>query len=162
MDTQATPRQIELLQHTLGLSADNRVSHRNHFVAGNGHHNMPDLQLLENFGLMRRASTPAFLPAGDIVFCATEAGRSIAASALPLPRERTRYEDFLDYDGGMTFGEYLCGAKLPVFERKQDWRTVHWRMVRRVNGAVDVAGQWAITKKDAKASYKQALAERSR
>ncbi len=163
MNTEATSRQIELLQHTLGLSAEHRTSHRNHFVAGTGHHDMPELQVMETLGLMQRVRTPSFCPEGDIVFCATDAGRSIALGALPPPRERTRYEGFLDYDGCISFGQFLCGDKLPTFEREQDWRTgtVRWRMVRRVHGAIDVAGEWSATKKDAKASYKHALAERS-
>ncbi|WP_323025666.1 hypothetical protein [Castellaniella sp.] len=162
MNVQATPRQIELLQHTLGLSAEHRNSHRNHFVAGAGHHDMPELQALETLGLMRRAPTPSFCPSDDIVFCATAAGQTIAQDALPAPRVRTRYEDFLDYDGCISFGQYLCGDKLPVFERGQARGDVRWRMVRRVHGAIDVAGAWTPTKKDAKASYKQALAEGSR
>lgn len=40
---QATPQQVRLLQHTLGLSEHQRRSYRNHFVAGPGHHDMPDL-----------------------------------------------------------------------------------------------------------------------
>lgn len=162
MSMGTTQHQIELLQHTLGLRVDSRTSYRNYFVAGKGHHDMPALQALESLGLMRRASTPAFCHQEDIVFCATDAGRALAIEALPEQPKRTRYEDFLTYDGSISFGQYLCGNQLPLFERRSTWDTVRWRMVRYSHGAVDVAGDWSSTKKAAKASYKQALAAHRR
>lgn len=167
---QATPYQISLLQHTLGLSERSREPYRNHFVAGNGHDDMRDLEALERAGLMERRRTPAFLADGDIVFAATDAGRETAIAALPEPeplRKRTRYEDYLDADGcaGDSFGEFLCGDRLPKFERRTpflgSWRDTEYRMYRNhafpYDFQRDVEGDWRKTMKEAKASYKAAL-----
>ncbi|WP_250507641.1 hypothetical protein [Caballeronia sp. GAFFF3] len=164
-----TPYQIELLQHTLGLRADRRESFRNHFVAGAGHHDMRHLEALEQAGLMERRTTPRFLDDGDTVFAATDAGHQAALAALPEPRNRTRYEDYLDADGcaGDSFGEFLCGVRLPEYETRRDLRRderhgvvtiTEYRMFRRADyWTRDVQGGWCQTKKDAKASYKEEL-----
>jgi hypothetical protein len=170
--TAITPYQVELLHHTLGLSERRRESFRNYFVAGEGHHDMHDLEALERAGLMERRATPGFLHAGDIVFAATDAGRDQAISALPEPREPTRYEDFLAHDGCCgSFGEYLTNGRVPKFEQRSAYgraprdrygyeyrmyRTDVWpREYRR-----DVEGDWCASKKDAKASYKAVLKRR--
>ncbi|CAE6899891.1 hypothetical protein [Paraburkholderia domus] len=180
MTAQATPYQIELLQHTLGLSEQRRESYRNYFVAGHGHSDMRHLEALERSGLMERRRSPAFLADGDIVFAATDAGREAAIAALPAPRKRTKADDWRDRDGCESFGEFLCGRRLPQIETrrefKQDprrsdvndlvWVTEH-RMFRlhRNDWAFsterDVQGEWMPTKKDAKASYKAALKARA-
>ncbi|WP_109479125.1 hypothetical protein [Paraburkholderia sp. C35] len=175
MSTQATPYQIELLQHTLGLSGKtrgNHTPHRNHFVAGNGHHDMKHLEALEGLGLMERRPSPGFLVDGDIVFAATDIGRSTALAALPEPKPRTKYEDYLDADGcaGRNFGEFLCGGRLPEYESRQaygnaprDRRGYEYRMFRRTawighwSSVREVEGDWCKTMKEAKASYKAAL-----
>lgn len=176
MNQQVTPYQISLLHHTLGLSEHRRESYRNHFVAGDGHHDMYHLAVLERAGLMERRSTPKFLEPGDIVFAATDAGREAAIAGLPEPTppaKRTRYEDYLDADGcaGDSFGEFLCGVRLPEFESRQDLRRderygvraiTEYRMYRRYDyWTRDVQGGWCATKKDAKASYKAALKARN-
>jgi hypothetical protein len=168
----ATPYQIELLHHTLGLSERRREPHRNHFVAGDGHHDMYHLSALERAGLVERRATPKFLEPGDIVFVATDAGREAAIAALPEPKppaKRSQYEKYLDADGcaGNSFGEFLCGIKLPEFETRDDMRRdsryglrtiTEYRMFRRADyWTRDVQGGWCATKKDAKASYKAAL-----
>lgn len=91
MTEQCTQRQVELLHHTLGLSIDHRDPYRNHFVAGPGHHDMPDLEVLEALGLMARSPTPKFCADGDIVFRVTDAGRAVALDSLPPPPKPTRY-----------------------------------------------------------------------
>lgn len=166
----ATPQQIDLLHHTLGLRVDRREPYRNYFVAGPGHHDMPDLEALESLGLMTRTRTPAFCNQSDIVFCTTEAGRALAIERLPEPPKRTRYHEWLAQDGNDSFGEFLCGIRLPTFETESEYRKVdgRWRyvyrhrMFRKAWDGVyghhhDVEGQWASTKKAAKASYKEAL-----
>ncbi|WP_250538765.1 MULTISPECIES: hypothetical protein [unclassified Caballeronia] len=165
-----TPYQIELLQHTLGLRVDRRESFRNHFVAGDGHTDMPHLEALERAGLMERRRSPRFLADGDIVFAATDAGHQAALAALPEPAKRTRYEDYLDADGcaGNSFGEFLCGLRLPEYETRRDLRRderygvvtiTEYRMFRRYDyWTRDVQGGWCRTKKEAKASYKEELA----
>ncbi len=163
---EATAEQIHVLQHTLGLCIDRRVPYRNHFVAALGHHDMPALEVLEAQGLMRRVRSPAFLDEGDIVFAATEAGRELAILSLPPVPKRTRYRDFLGDDGSQSFGEFLCGIRLPKVEAdySNGWRgKTKYRMYRETwenyRGATrDVQGEWRETKKDAKASYKEALA----
>lgn len=159
----ATAQQIALLQHTLGLSVDQREPYRNYFVAGPGHHEMPDLEALEMLGLMCRIRTPAFCDTGAIVFATTDAGRALAIQQLPeLPRP-TKYSEWIDHDCRESFGEYLCGYRLPIFEARGDsWsKTEQFRMFRRARGSLygerDVQGEWASTKKAAKASYKEAL-----
>jgi hypothetical protein len=174
----ATPYQINLLQHTLGLSERRREPYRNHFVAGHGHSDIPHLEALERAGMMERRPSPKFLPDDDIVFAVTDAGREVAIAALPSPPKRTRYDEYLDADGcaGDSFGEFLCGRGLPQFETRREftrdprfpdvndlvWVTQH-RMfrLRRNDWAFsserDVQGEWCVTQKEAKASYKAAL-----
>jgi hypothetical protein len=170
---QPTPYQISLLHHTLGLSEQRRESYRNHFVAGDGHHDMAHLEALERAGLMERRQTPKFLPAGDIVFAATDAGLKTAIATLPEPvppAKRSRYSEYLDADGcaGDSFGEFLCGGRLPQFEQRQAYGNAprdrcgyEYRMYRRMaypyDYRRDVEGDWCGSKKDAKASYKAAL-----
>lgn len=167
---EATTEQVSILQHTLGLTEWQREPFRNHFLAGPGHHDMPNLEALENSGLMVRRPAPKFCEPGDIVFLATEEGRALALERLPTPPKRTRYDEFLHADCFDSFGEYLCGQRLPRFESR-GYRgygrsnTMEYRMVRKDWDGVyghhnDVEGQWAKTKKEAKASYKAALMER--
>lgn len=169
MIAQVPAYQIQLLHHTLGLSERRRESYRNHFVAGHGNSDMLHLEALVRAGLMERRRTPTFCDPADIVFAATDAGLTMAIAALPEPTppaKRTRYEEYLDADGcgGDSFGEFLCGSRLPEFERRGDWRKEEYRMFRRAYshtydryGYRDVQGEWQSTKKDAKASYKAAL-----
>ena len=166
----ATPQQVRLLQHTLGLSEHQRRSYRNHFVAGPGHHDMPDLESLEIQGLMARVRTPAFCEERDIVFVTTTAGAALALEHLPEPpppAKQTQYRQWLDADTGCTFREWLCGSRLPKFETRGYVLngTQEYRMYRMVwdgewDSHRDVQGQWATTKKEAKASYKAALKAR--
>ncbi|EPD35933.1 hypothetical protein HMPREF9701_04966 [Delftia acidovorans CCUG 274B] len=163
----ATPQQVRLLQHTLGLCEHQRSSYRNHFVAGPGHHDMPDLEVLENLGLMGRHRAPSFCDPTDIVFYTTEAGQALALEQLPEPpppEKQTQYRQWLDADTGCTFREWLCGSRLPKFETRGYVLngTQEYRMYRMVwdgdwDSYRDVQGQWANTKKEAKASYKAAL-----
>lgn len=167
---QATPQQVRLLQHTLGLSEHRRSSYRNHFVAGPGHHDMPDLESLESLGFMARVKTPAFCDAGDIVFAATTVGAALALEQLPEPTppaRQTQHRQWLDADVGCSFGEWLCGRRLPKFETRGRilGGTLQYRMYRDEWDGVyghyhDIEGQWASTKKEAKASYKAALKAR--
>jgi len=166
----ATAQQIALLHHTLGLRVDQRGPYRNYFVAGPGHHDMPDLEALEKLGLMARGRPPAFCDQDSIMFMTTDAGRALALDTLPDPPKRTRYGEYLAEEGNCSFGEFLCGTRLPKLETQRDYRQVggRWRYVyrhRMYRGAWDgvhghyneVQGEWASTKKAAKASYKAAL-----
>lgn len=160
-----TSNMLHLLHHTLGLTQDRRIPYRNHFVAGPGHHDMTDLEALEQAGLMKRTKTPAFCDKQDVVFVCTVAGKDYAIEHLPLPPtrpKRSNYDDYLDADCGHSFADWL-NINRPLYEH----RCVHgkWecRMYRRNRlytwgewGAV--SGEWKPTKKEAKSSYKDALA----
>lgn len=172
MNTQTTRYEIELLQHTLGLSEQRREPYRNHFVAGEGHNDMRHLESLERAGLMERRRSPRFLSAGDIVFAATDAGREAAIAALPEPRKRTKADDWRDQDGCESFGEFLTNGRLPKFEQRRaygdaprDRYGCEYRMYRTQawphDYQRDVEGDWRATKKEAKASYKAALKARN-
>lgn len=157
-------QQIALLQHTIGVSEHQRLPYRNHFVAGPGHTDLPNLKALEADGLMELGRSPKFLPEDDMVFRATAAGEAVAIAALPEPAPRTRYGDYLDSDTCDSFGEFLVGAALPEFEQEGcRWGRgpVRYRMFRCKWGYYeryrDVQGEWCATKKAAKASYKLAL-----
>lgn len=172
----ATPYQIGLLQHTLGLNERRREPYRNYFVAGSGHSDMRHLEALECAGLMERRPAPKFLADGDVVFAATDAGREAAIAALPEiepPRKRTRHQEYLDADGcaGDSFTEFLCGRQFPIFEsrraprdQKGDRYGYQHRMYRLGKEMWcydrDVEGDWCTTMKEAKASYKAALKAR--
>lgn len=159
-----TSYQLHLLNHTLGLRVDQREPYRNHFVAGHGHRDMPDLEALVAGGLMERRRSPAFLGKGDIVFSVTDAGKACAIERLPPEPKRTKYGEYLHADCFDSFADYL-GINKPKYETRGDWGKYEYRMFRRdlsVSWAVypDVAGEWCKTKKEAKASYKAALTSR--
>lgn len=123
---------------------------------------------------MTRSRTPKFCDPSDIVFSATEAGRALALDMLPdppPPAKRSRYSQYLAADGcaGDSFAEFLCGwGRAPKFETRgyRGWGCgVEYRMYRDdwdgTHGRyLDVQGEWAKTKKAAKASYKAALKAR--
>lgn len=129
---------------------------------------MPHLEALESAGLMMRGRAPRFLDAGDVVFMTTDAGRELAIASLPEPPKRTRIDEWYDRDCSESFGEFLCGDRLPQFESRdaQPGRPRgRWGYEYRVyrNGQYplharrEVEGEWCATKKAAKASYKAAL-----
>lgn len=169
---ETTSYQIELLWHTLGLRVDRREPHRNHFAASDWHSDYADLRALEAAGLM--TSQPLAVQwGGGVCFYATDDGRALALTSLPPPPKRTRYDEYLRADGcaGDSFGEFLCGCRLPEYETRRDLRRggsyglrtiTEYRMFRRADRWTrDVQGEWCMTKKDAKASYKTALKARS-
>lgn len=153
-----TEQQLGLLHHTLGLTPKRRQPYRNHFVAGQRHHDLADLQALEQAGLMGRSPTPAFCDVDDMVFHVTEAGKALAIEKLPQSPKLTRYGEYLDSDTGHSFAEFL-GINLPRLEYDFPLRgPTLYRYVRRDwRYAVDVVGEWKPTKKEAKATYKAAL-----
>lgn len=167
-----TSYQISLLQHTIGVRPDQRSPHRNHFVAGSGHQDMPHLERLVGGGLMEVRRSPAFLDDGDIVFAATEAGKATALQHLappPPPPKRNRYDEFLSADSDESLGAFLCGYRLPQFAAREvrgsfaSWRrSYEYRMYRECWDSYrkdrEIQGEWKPTKKEAKASYKSALA----
>ncbi|GLC92349.1 hypothetical protein Tamer19_17570 [Cupriavidus sp. TA19] len=168
-----TATQIGLLQHTLGINEHRREPYRNHFVASPGHHDMKDLVQLEAAGLMTRGHRPGFLPGDSIVFYTTEAGRVLAITSLPdlhvLTKAQSRYEHYRDvsecYDSFAAFlgisetsYEERDNTGWPEFKRVREYRM--YRGGRWDSYSSDLKGDWALTKKEAKASYKAALKAR--
>lgn len=159
---QVSENAVHVLHHTLGLSPCRREPYRNHFVAYPGHHDMPALEELERAGLMSRVQTPRFCDPSDIVFCATDGGRDFAVGHLPPEPKRTRYDEYLDAEYPDGFAEFL-GIRKPEFEQRGSWGNIEYRMYRITwDHWRDVEGEWASTKKDAKASYKAALKAKAR
>lgn len=154
----ATPKQIDLLHHTLGVTPKRREPYRNHFVASDGHYDLADLSALAAAGLMARSPTPKFCDPDDMVFHVTDAGRAYALDHLPQPPNLTRYGEYMDADTGHSFVEFL-GINPPRVEWNHQWgKEAKYRYVRLDwQYRTDVAGEWRPTKKDAKASYKAAL-----
>jgi len=147
-----TKSQLRLLHHTLGVTPERREPYRNHFVASVGHHDQPDLEKLEEAGLMARSPTPKFCNASDMVFHVTEAGRAYALDNLPQPPKLSKYEQYLRSESGLTFAEWL-GIEVPKREYEG-----YWSKDRRVRLKSDRAtGEWAKTIKEARASYKEKL-----
>ncbi len=119
-----------LLVHALGLGEYKHEPYRNHFVAGAGHLDVPELDGLVERGLMsKREPAPGWLPGGSIVYVVTDAGRALALQvhreALPkLTRAQKRYEQWLDlsefYD--FSFGEWLRrGCPVPQLSDEPWW-----------------------------------------
>ena len=176
---EATEKQLELLWHTLGVHPGCRLSSRNYFLTSPGYDDANNLDVLVEAGLATRGKAPAFCDPGDVIYRATAEGKQLALSKLPPappPQKRTRFDAYLDececYDG---FAHFL-GINLPLYQQRGEWRDREYRMVRYPRGSVyrqyrrhysfvqwspyetlEVAGEWAPTMKEAKASYKVAL-----
>ncbi|MDR7933837.1 hypothetical protein RIU81_00805 [Salmonella enterica subsp. enterica serovar Gatineau] len=151
---------IELMQHALGISERNRTPYRNYFLAGEGHTDNEKWKELVSEGLATSRPAPDFTGGGTL-YHVTEKGEATAISALPEPKKRTRYDEYLDSEVCESFGEWL-GIELPVYEERETGRYKYeYRMVRRSraywDSYCDIRGDWKPTKKAAKASYKEAL-----
>lgn len=122
---------IELMQHALGISERHRESYRNYFLASK---NSPDdlaWQALVSNGLAKAGKAPEW-SCGDVIYQVTEAGKAVAISALPEPKKRTRYDEYLHSEVCESFAEWL-GIELPIYESrvvggygyKYEYRMVH-------------------------------------
>ena len=103
-----TPRQLEILQHALGLDQYGQgEENRNHFCAGFG--DEPDCRALVGMGLMRRHPTTQWLPYYNC--SVTEAGIQAVRDESPPPpkltRAQQRYRQYLREDLDMSFFEWL-------------------------------------------------------
>lgn len=151
---------IELMQHALGINERNRQPYRNYFLAGGDHPDTTEWKKLVEQGFAKSSPAPKW-SCGDVVYQVTSAGEAVAISALPEPKKRTRYDEYLHSEVCESFGEWL-GIELPVYEHRETGRYKwEYRMVRRGrchwDSYCDVRGEWSPTKKAAKASYKEAL-----
>ena len=153
---------IELMQHALGVSERHRESYRNYFLASKDSPDDLAWQALVANGLAKAGKAPEW-SCGDVVYQVTEAGKTVAISALPVPKKRTRYDEYLHSEVCESFAEWL-GIELPRYE----FRVVggygykyEYRMYRRSHAVwgpyYDIQGEWKPTMKAAKASYKEAL-----
>ncbi|MDG9858438.1 hypothetical protein N7403_31700 [Pseudomonas nitroreducens] len=171
------PNLLHILQHSLGLDEYGQGrQYRNHYVAGGD-----DVRLcreLVALGYMSERAASA-LSGGDPWFSVTPVGIVAVAKfspPAPPPPKRTNFDAYLDececYDG---FAHFL-GINMPMFQQRGEWGNREYRMVRYPRGSVyrqhrrhynltqwspyetlEVAGEWAPTMKEAKASYKSAL-----
>jgi hypothetical protein len=62
------------MEHTLG-GPDPEKWFRNHFVASDGHTDLPDMRKLEKQGMMKEVRAPSFCSRGTLVFIVTEKGK---------------------------------------------------------------------------------------
>jgi hypothetical protein len=113
--TMVTKRQLEILQHSLGLDQYGRGrSHRNYFCAGVD--DEPDCRALVGLGYMEQCSASKIFP--DFNCRVTEAGREVVRRESPLPpkltRSQRRYREFLTWKDacGGTFREFLAWDRI--------------------------------------------------
>lgn len=156
---------IELMQHALGINERNRTPYRNYFLADDGHTDNSKWQALVADGCATSRPAPDFAGGGTL-YHVTDKGEELAIAALPEPKKRTRYDEYLHSEVCESFGEWL-GIELPVYEDREIGRYKwEYRMVRRSraywDSYCDVRGEWCPTKKAAKASYKEALRKSKR
>lgn len=109
-----TPAELHILQHSLGLDQYGRGRmYRDHFCTGEGSIDHPHCMTLVAQGYMtRRAGVPLY--GGDDLFRVTPEGVKAMREQSPAPppepkrtRSQQRYLDYLNFDSGLTFGEYL-------------------------------------------------------
>jgi hypothetical protein len=111
-----TTRQLEILQHTLGVDQYGQTPKgytpytRNHFCAGEA--DEPDCRALVELGFMVEHERTIWLPYFNC--SVTEAGKEAMRNSSPDPpkltRSQRRYREFLDADSGYSFAEWLlCG-----------------------------------------------------
>ena len=112
-----TPRQLEILQHSLGVDKYGITPKgftpftRNHFCAGDK--DEEDCRELIALGFMKQHETTEWLPYFNC--SVTDAGIAAMKAESPAPpkltRSQIRYREFLDADCGMTFKEWLENEK---------------------------------------------------
>ncbi|MEQ0277269.1 hypothetical protein [Klebsiella sp. CN_Kp100] len=151
---------IELMQHALGINERNRTPYRNYFLAGDGHTDNETWKKLVSDGFATSRPAPDFVGGGTL-YHVTGKGEELAITALPEPKKRTRYDEYLHSEVCESFAEWL-GIELPVYEEREIGRYKYeYRMIRRSraywDSYYDVRGEWKPTMKAAKASYKEAL-----
>lgn len=78
--TSLTGSQIHILKHALGLNR-RQTPYRNHFVASEGHTDMPDIKILVGLGLMTEATTD-FLDFSSQCFHVTDEGKRVALAYI--------------------------------------------------------------------------------
>lgn len=107
---------LHILQHSLGVDQYGRgEQYRNHFCTGPGSDDHPICMALTEQGLMTRRVAPEHYGGMDF-FYVTDAGRQYVAANSPPPPKLTRgerrYQQYLDADCDMSFGEWLTRARV--------------------------------------------------
>lgn len=113
-----TDQQLQILQHSLGRDQYGRrpptnphEDYRNYFVTDPETVDYPLCRALENMGLMRPHQPPGFIDQGSVVFHVTDKGIEAVERLSPEPpklsRSKQRYQQYLDADGVVSFGEWL-------------------------------------------------------
>ncbi|MBF8435359.1 hypothetical protein I1W58_28135 [Klebsiella pneumoniae] len=152
---------VELMQHALGVNERNRTPYRNYFLARDGHTDNEEWEKLVSDGFATSRPAPDFVGGGTI-YHVTGKGEELAIAALPEPKKKTRYEEYLDADSCLSFGEWLLGYQLPEVEYDRHGKCRMFRCSYDASYGYprrDVQGEWCPTKKAAKASYKEALSK---
>lgn len=163
---------LHILQHSLGLDQYGRGrQYRNHFVAGGD--DVGRCQELAAMGYMREHKMAPELTGGSPCFVVTDRGFEAVALYSPAPppepkltAAQKRYQDYYHSESADGFAWFL-GINVPDVECRHAWNgrkhtyEYRYRRTQRHNWELDViAGDWKPTKKEAKASYKEALRQR--
>ena len=149
---------LHILQHSLGLDqyGEGR-QYRNHFVTGAGSKDWDACRALVDAGLMTEQKGHPLLTDGDSVFYVTPAGIDFVAlnsPAKPNEPKPSRYTEYLHSEYSEGFAEYL-GINAPSC-RYDPYRR-GWVMSRSEPYGGRTEGECKPTRKEAKASYKEAL-----
>ena len=104
-------KQLHILQHSLGVDKHGRGNkYRNRYVIGPECDDWKELRALVDAGLMFDHGEMSMC-GGMHCFSVTDLGKAEMEKNSPPPpkisRGRQRYLDFLNFDGGLTFIEYL-------------------------------------------------------
>ena len=103
-----TPKQLDILQHSLGLDQYGQgTAYRNHFCAGGDDESV--CRELIALGHMQQHPTTEWLPYFNC--SVTDSGREAVRRESPKPPKLTRsqknYRAFLGADSGLKFGEWM-------------------------------------------------------
>lgn len=107
-----TDRQLEMMRHALGFDHQgNGRRYRNHYCGPQGEDEKAWMELV-NAGWATHRNMGEISGEMD-TFWLTQPGIDYVLSRKPQPKKLTRsqqrYQDFLDADCGMRFGEWLLG-----------------------------------------------------
>jgi hypothetical protein len=110
-----TPRQLEILQHSLGCDQYGRgPMYRNRFCAGGDDEGI--CRELVALGFMKEHRTTEMYPYYNC--SVTDEGKRAVLEQSPKPpkltRSQRRYQDFQRADCGVSFGEWLKWSKKGV------------------------------------------------
>jgi hypothetical protein len=152
--------QLHILQHSLGLDEYGRGRpYRNHYVAGGDDVNK--CRSLADLGLMKEHK-PTSISGNSPWFSVTPAGINTISEQSPKPPRlsaaKSRYQEYLDVGDCYENFAHFLGYDKPEFETQ--WAMGKPSLYRMKS--VRAIGEWCPTKKEAKSSYKTALASKKK